>query len=54
MNQELPPNGNNVYVKDPNGNWEIAMYIDGVWTKGVENDPNDIPLDYEPVEWKYM
>lgn len=53
MISELPPEGLNVYVKDSQGNWELAMYYNGVWTKGVPDCPDDIVLDYTPIEWKF-
>lgn len=54
MSTELPPERLNVYVKDPHGNWEVAMYYNGVWTKGVDDSPDDVELDYTPIEWKFM
>lgn len=43
-----------VLILNPNTNsWEFGYYFEGKWWQGVDNDPNDIIIDYIPLEWKH-
>ena len=55
MNGNLPYDCQNVLVQHPETfQWEWAYFCheDSKWWKGVEENPDDIELDYAPAQWK--
>lgn len=49
-----PDEGLEVLILNPNTNdWEFAYYKNNQWWQGVEDNPNDKLVDFNPSKWKH-
>lgn len=48
----MPPEGQNVLVTLADGSELLAYWSAGQWFVGVDDDPNDAPLEAEVVSWR--
>lgn len=48
----MPPEGQNVIVTLTNGDEMRAYWSEGKWWAGVENHPNDAPLQDAVMSWR--